>query len=405
MHRMSSSTNTRENEESESQSSTLTSDTSLLSQFSLFTWSIGIIILSLILFPTLHRDYASGSVEDKLKLPLATIDVVEARKNPDAAAEKLGLAMSEVGFIYLVNIPGFKPDELYQASAWFFGLPLESKMKLAKKDFKKENKNSFRGYFPLIPGGHSYKEVFEIGQFFSSDPLSTPAVKEDGSRPMMRHVLHEGNVWPETEDESQDQKFAECLRYHYQVYRQQAVFMMSLIARSLGFPDAHFDSMFEPNPLSTFRIIHYPSRVNFTDVPDEAKDGDTLITTGEHADTSMLTVLATFRNPGLQIDVNHDGNWIDVPAVNDAMVVNIGALLSRMTGYRYKATYHRVIDSGSDRFSAPFFFEPHFDADVSKTIYGDSITGAGEYKKYGPWMTNRTSMFVEYKTTDFGIID
>ena len=31
--------------------------------------------------------------------------------------------------------------------------------------------------------------------------------------------------------------------------------------------------------------------------------------------------------------------------------------------------------------------------------------GIGEYKKYGPWMTNRTSMFVEYKTTDFGIID
>lgn len=390
---MSSSTNSSDNEKPDSKS-----------HFLLFSWSVGILIIGLVLFP-LYREY--GNEEDKLKLPLATIDVVEAMRNPDAAAEKLGIAMSEVGFIYLVNIPGFKPDELYQASEWFFGLPLESKMKLAKKVFQNENKNSFRGYFPLIPGGHSYKEVFEIGQFFSSDPLTSPAVREDGSRPLMRNILNEGNVWPKTEEETQDRLFAECLTYHYRVYREQAIFIMSLIARSLGLSDDHFDSMFEPNPLSTFRIIHYPSRVNFTEgeVPEEAKDGDTLITTGEHADTSMLTVLATFRNPGLQIDVNHDGNWIDIPAVNDAMVVNIGALLSRMTGYRYKATYHRVIDSGTDRFSAPFFFEPHFDADVSKTIYGDPITGVGEYSKYGPWMTNRTSMFVEYKTTDFGIID
>jgi len=393
---MSTSSSLREGKEEEdiSGSSTVTSFAS---------WSIGILIFCVILFPTLYKD--AGSEKDKLKLPLATIDVAEAKKNPDAAAKKLGMAMSEVGFMYLVNIPGFKPDELYQASAWFFGLPLDEKMKLAKKVFQNENKNSFRGYFPLIPGGHSYKEVFEIGQFFSSDPLESPAVSDDGSRPIMRRILNEGNVWPKTQDSAQDQKFENCLKYHYRVYKEQAVFIMSLIARSLGFADDHFETLFEPNPLSTFRIIHYPSRINFTDVPEEAKDGETLITTGEHADTSMLTLLATFRNQGLQIDVNHDGNWIDVPAVNDAMVVNIGALLSRMTGHRYKATYHRVIDLGTDRFSAPFFFEPHFDADVSKTIYGKSITGVGEYKKYGPWMTNRTSMFVEYKTTDFGIID
>ena len=36
----------------------------------------------------------------------------------DAAAKKLGMAMSEVGFMYLVNIPGFKPDELYQGETF-----------------------------------------------------------------------------------------------------------------------------------------------------------------------------------------------------------------------------------------------------------------------------------------------
>ena len=33
---------------------------------------------------------------------------------PDTAAKKLGVAMSDVGFMYLINIPGFKPDDLYE---------------------------------------------------------------------------------------------------------------------------------------------------------------------------------------------------------------------------------------------------------------------------------------------------
>ena len=65
-------------------------------------------------------------------------------------------------------------------------------------------------------------------------------------------------------------------------------------ARSLGFPDDHFQSMFEPNPLSTFRIIHYPSRVNFTQVPDEAKDGDTLITTGTRELITVCVCVCVF---------------------------------------------------------------------------------------------------------------
>jgi len=343
--------------------------------------------------------------EEKLKLPLATIDMVEARKDPAAAAAKLGVAMETVGFVYLVNIPGFQPDQLYQATRWFFGLPLESRMQIAKRVFKEDSKNLYRGYFPLIPGGHSYKEVFEIGSFFTPDPDSASKSTPEGSRPLMRDLLSEANVWPQTGVQAEDERFRQCLEYHYQVYMDQANFLMSLLARHLELPLDFFHSLFHPKSLSTFRIIHYPSRVNFTDVPEEAKDGKTLITTGEHADTSVLTLLCTFKNPGLQIDVNHDGNWIDIPAVNDAMVVNIGALLSRMTGYRYKATFHRVIDVGYDRFSSPFFLEPRFDGDISKTIDGQQITGAGEYKKYGPWMTNRTSQFVEYKTTDFGIID
>ena len=42
-----------------------------------------------------------------MDIHLATIDVKDALVNPDAAAIKMRQAMEDVGFLYLVNIPGF----------------------------------------------------------------------------------------------------------------------------------------------------------------------------------------------------------------------------------------------------------------------------------------------------------
>lgn len=54
---------------------------------------------------------------------------------------------STTGFAYLVNAPlSFDHDALFTLARDFFSLPLEHKMKLAKKSFKKENKNTYRGY-------------------------------------------------------------------------------------------------------------------------------------------------------------------------------------------------------------------------------------------------------------------
>jgi 2OG-Fe(II) oxygenase superfamily len=54
-----------------------------------------------------------------------------------------------------------------------------------------------------------------------------------------------------------------------------------------------------------------------------------------------------------------------VPPTENTLVVNFGRLLERWTDGRIKATPHRVIGSGRERYSVPFFYEPRIDAVIA----------------------------------------
>lgn len=355
-----------------------------------------------------------GSSHDHV-FQLAMINLTEAKESEEKfqkVSMELYKAFSEVGFAYVVDCQGFKPDELLYWTKWFFNLPLENKMRIAKNAFNAETPNAFRGYYPTIPGGHSFKEAFETGVFEretvsreypTAADITNQTTLKNGSL-IMRNVVEEMNVWPITEDEENDRKFREVMSNNFKVYTDACMLILQLCAHGLGLKRDAFEYLFDEKMLTTHRLIHYPTRLNKPEsIPDEAWDGDQAIVTGEHHDSTFLTVLATFENPGLQIKPPGYAKWIDVPAINDRLVVNIGAIMSQMVDYKLIATNHRVLDSGVDRYSVPLFFEPSYDGDISKTVFGNPNVMAGHFKRYGPWMTNRTSMFAEYATTDFGI--
>ncbi|KAM0906920.1 hypothetical protein ACQ4PT_016457 [Festuca glaucescens] len=83
----------------------------------------------------------------------------------------------------------------------------------------------------------------------------------------------------------------------------------------------------------------------------------------EHTDPSLFTVLAQDGIGGLQVRINggdNDGQWVDVPPVPGALLVNVGDVLKLVSNNEYHSVGHRVmIKSTQDaRASLAVFFNP-----------------------------------------------
>jgi isopenicillin N synthase-like dioxygenase len=116
--------------------------------------------------------------------------------------------------------------------------------------------------------------------------------------------------------------------------------------------------------MATLRLLHYPAGTS----QDE-------IGAGAHTDYGSLTLLATDGVAGLQVQPRGSEDWINVPHVEGAFVVNIGDCLMRWTNDIYVSNPHRVIPPQRERYSVAFFLDPNPDA-LIRALPG---TGAAKY--------------------------
>lgn len=143
-----------------------------------------------------------------------------------------------------------------------------------------------------------------------------------------------------------------------------ALKIISCFAVGLGKSPDYFEPWFKKECASVFRGLHYLPRSKevILDNPNEQ-----ILVAPEHRDSGFMTLLSTFMYPGLQVLI--DGEFKSIKSVKNAFVVNIGCTLEKISNFRIKATMHRVLDIGVERFSTPFFFEPKFSARISdKTL-------------------------------------
>ncbi|XP_076029600.1 uncharacterized protein LOC143018236 [Oratosquilla oratoria] len=328
-------------------------------------------------------------------LPVIDLRLSNGPERADLA-KKLQKALTTSGFFYLEGVDGYDAEELHEMTDWFFKLPEDIKMSVTKRHFNPKAKNLYRGYFPVQEGEISHKEGFEIGS-------GTRNLKDIPTHEA--ELLFEGNPWPKVPgQEEKATEFRLFVERYYDLLTQAGLQVLRLVAEAWGVPSEFFTPLFQPSPLSTFRLLHYPPRDPKL-LPNSARDGELMLQCDEHQDSGFLTMVSTFHYPGLQI--LKDDKWVSVAPRPGAMVVNIGILLATISGHKLKATYHRVIDFGSDRYSVPFFFEPSYEADMNIRL-PDLEAGVqsevtqrekkdGDRIEYGPWLMKRLAQFCEYR--------
>ncbi|HEY9722658.1 MAG TPA: 2-oxoglutarate and iron-dependent oxygenase domain-containing protein [Oscillatoriaceae cyanobacterium] len=104
---------------------------------------------------------------------------------------------------------------------------------------------------------------------------------------------------------------------------------------------------------SVMRAIHYP--------PLRPEMDPRAVRAAAHEDINMITILCEATDGGLEI-LTHEGEWIEIDALEGQLVVDSGDMLSRFTNDVIPATTHRVVNpkgENRERYSLPFFVHPY----------------------------------------------
>jgi isopenicillin N synthase-like dioxygenase len=259
------------------------------------------------------------------------------RVDRERVAAEIGAAARDVGFFYVSGsgVDDSLFDRLLEAAKEFFALPVEEKMRsyigLSR---------CHRGYVPLgeegVEGGMpDLKEAFDTA-------LDLPPDDPDylAGNPMLGP-----NRWPDLPG------FAEAVTTYYAAVLEVGQRLLWAFAVALGEDPEVFSRHATKTP-SQLRLVHYPYN-------PEAQDGQGI---GAHTDYECFTLLKPTA-PGLEV-LNGAGEWIDVPPVDGAFVVNIGDMLELWTNGAFVATSHRVRRVVEERYSFPLFFNVDYHTEV-----------------------------------------
>jgi isopenicillin N synthase-like dioxygenase len=273
-----------------------------------------------------------------------------------AIAAEVDSALQRVGFLLVAGhgVDDALRDEVRASARAFFDLPPEVKAAYA-----------------VPPGGRGWiargaeanaasegtasppdlKESYAIG---ADDPVGDPSVDEEWFAP---------NVWP-----SEQPGLRPAFEAYTAVMQALADDLLSLLGAALGLAEDTFTAH-TSHPTWTFQVNWYPSMA----VVGEPLPGQFRI--GPHTDFGSVTILDRQRGRG-GLQVYSDGaGWEDAPYDPAALTVNIGDLLARWTGDRWRSGRHRVLPPDpsapqEDLTSLVYFYECDHDAVVSTLPVG-----------------------------------
>ncbi|KAK6072986.1 2OG-Fe(II) oxygenase superfamily protein [Seiridium cupressi] len=302
-----------------------------------------------------------SSAVSKSSFYLPLVDITPFLEDPRSPAaqqviDDVRRACQSTGF-FQIKGHGISPKlhkAVFEASAKFFALPGEEKMKLDAQRMV-----GFRGYNAMATqsyesGAESGKDVvrdLKEGFFASTDlPLTHPLVTSG-------RFLQGPNVWPEAEHLAPEEFRVIVEEYHGEMLRLSHV-VLDLIAATLPYGPHVFDEFKGGDLMCLLRLLHYPPDPPTAE--DEAHKKQ--FGSGEHMDFSLLTLLAQDEHPGLEVLDTETGDWVVVPPQDGVYIVNMADIMSMITGGDYKSSVHRVWNKNTEeRYSIVFFFDGNLD--------------------------------------------
>ena len=265
------------------------------------------------------------------------------RKKRSEALDKICI---ETGFLIIEGhgVPKKVISEQWDIVSKFFSSPL---------DIKREVRVPYSGYpygwigpdQEALAASKGEETPPDLKESFNGGPLNIPKNIKD---PAAYEFCYQPSLWPQIDG------FREIWESYYSEMESLAKRIMVAFAEALGLESSYFDS-FINNPISALRALHYP----------ETKDIiiDKQQRAGAHTDYGSLTILLPQTGTtGLQIKKKN--TWIDVPALQDCFVINIGDLMELWTAGRWVSTLHRVVAKPyqSPRKSLAYFHQPDWEA-------------------------------------------
>lgn len=260
-----------------------------------------------------------------------SIPVIDLQGQREEVISKISSASAEWGFFQIVNhgIPGSILDNMIMGVRQFHEQDTEVKKQYYTRDLTK--KTSYNCNFDLHQTqAADWRDTFYV--VMAPDPPKPEELPE-----VCRDVLIE---------------YAEFMM-------KLAHTMYELLSEALGLKPDHLKNIDCAKGL--FITGHY-----YPPCPEP----ECTIGLRGHTDSGFMTILLQDQIGGLQ--VLHENQWIDVPFLPGALIVNIADLLQLITNDKFKSANHRVLTKKEGpRISVASFFRTHFDQEESTLrIYG-----------------------------------
>ncbi|KAF5810571.1 putative oxoglutarate/iron-dependent dioxygenase, non-heme dioxygenase domain-containing protein [Helianthus annuus] len=255
------------------------------------------------IFPT---EYRPQNLESPVcdSIPVISLANSKAENGHSQPVEEILKASQELGFFQVINhgIPEKTVTDAMNVLKEFFDMQV--------KDTTTETVPRKKGY------------IYTNSTDFAKDGVHL--WRENFKHPC--HPLEECiHLWPDTPT-----RYQEVIAAYIVEIQKLSTRILEMICEGLGLEQGYFKDTSEVQFLSS---NFYPP------CPDPS------LTLGilPHVDPSLITILYQGGSTGLQ--VIKDGQWVNVGAIPNAFVVNIGNQLEIISNWKFKSAKHRVVTS------------------------------------------------------------